>query len=62
MHIAAFNCFPFHYEMFGYIIHYCKENNMDLTIFTNFENDLMTLVPGNTFYSVLVSSEGIRSH
>jgi len=26
--------------MFGYIIYYCKENQFDLTIFTNFENDL----------------------
>ena len=38
--IAIFNSFPFHYEMFGYIIDYSKKNSMELTIFTNFENNL----------------------
>jgi hypothetical protein len=38
--IAIFNGFPFHYEMFGYIINYCKNNNYKLTIFTNFNNTL----------------------
>ena len=40
MHIAAFNCFPFHYEMFGYIIYFCKKNNFQLTIFSNTANNL----------------------
>ena len=35
--VAIFNGFPFHYEMFGYIIHYCKKNNLQLDIYTNFE-------------------------
>lgn len=38
--IAIFNSFPFHYEMFGYIISFCKENNHKLTIFTNEETNL----------------------
>lgn len=38
--IAVFNSFPFHYEMFGYIIFYCSKNNFNLTIYTNNKNDL----------------------
>jgi hypothetical protein len=37
--IAIFNSFHFHYEMFGYIIHYCKKNNYELTIFTEMMYD-----------------------
>jgi glycosyltransferase involved in cell wall biosynthesis len=33
--IAIFNSFNFHYEMYGYIIEYCKKNNHTLTIFTS---------------------------
>jgi hypothetical protein len=40
MHIAVFNGFPFHYEMFGYIIEFCKNNNYELSIFTNTINNL----------------------
>lgn len=32
--IAIFSSFNFHYEMFGYIIHYSKIHNYKLTIFT----------------------------
>lgn len=38
--VAIFNSLPFHYEMFGYIIYFCKENNKELTIFTNFDNNI----------------------
>ena len=38
--IAIFNSFKFHYEMFGYIISYCKKNNYELTIFTETINNL----------------------
>lgn len=38
--IAIFNSFKFHYEMFGYIIEYCKINNFELTIFTCTEYSL----------------------
>lgn len=38
--IAIYNSFPFHYEMFGYIIFYCYKNNYNLVIFTNDENDM----------------------
>jgi len=37
--IAIFNGFPFHYEMFGYIIYFCYSNKFNLTIYTNFLND-----------------------
>jgi hypothetical protein len=33
--IAIYNGFNFHYEMFGYIIHYCKTKNYDLTIYSD---------------------------
>jgi len=33
MKVALFNGFTFHYEMYGYIIHYCKERNYNLTIY-----------------------------
>ena len=39
-HIAIFNSFNFHYEMYGYIIEYCNTNNYLLTIFTSFTNTL----------------------
>ena len=35
--LAIFNGFPFHYELFGYIIEYSLYNNYDLTIYTNFD-------------------------
>jgi len=37
MQIAAFNGFPFHDELFGYIIHYCKSYGHELTIFCRTE-------------------------
>jgi len=39
-HVAIFNGFNFHYEMYGFIIEYCKNNNYLLTIFTSFINTL----------------------
>ena len=33
MKIAIFNGFPFHYEMYGYIIHYCAYQGHSLTIY-----------------------------
>ena len=36
--IAIFNSFPFHYEMFGYIIFYCYLSNFSLTIYTEYKN------------------------
>ena len=39
MNIAIFNSFPFHYEMFGYIIEYCIYKNYKLTIYTETNND-----------------------
>ena len=38
--IGIFNSFPFHYEMFGFILNYAKNNNFEVDIFTNTQNDL----------------------
>jgi GR25 family glycosyltransferase involved in LPS biosynthesis/glycosyltransferase involved in cell wall biosynthesis len=38
--IAIFNSFPFHYEMFGFILHYAEKNNYSVDIYTNTSNDL----------------------
>jgi len=35
MKIALFNGFNFHYEMYGYIIYFCKINKHELTIFSD---------------------------
>ena len=37
--IAIYNGFPFHYEMFGYIIDYCLTKNYTLDIYTITENN-----------------------
>lgn len=47
--IAIFNSFPFHYEMFGYIIYYCYLNKYALTIYTEDKNDMGWF----TFYNKL---------
>ena len=38
--IGIFNSFPFHYEMFGFILNYAKNNEILVDIFTNMQNDL----------------------
>ena len=38
--IAIFNGFPFHYEVFGYILEFAKRNKYFLDIYTNISNDL----------------------
>jgi FkbM family methyltransferase len=38
--IAIFNSFPFHYEMFGYILNYAQNNNYLVDVYTNSTNDL----------------------
>ena len=38
--IGIFNSFPFHYEMFGFILNYAKNNEILVDIFTNTQNDL----------------------
>ena len=40
MRLAIFNSFPFHYEVFGYIIHFAKQNGYHIDIYTNFNNQL----------------------
>ena len=37
--ICIINGFPFHYEMFGYIIEYCVHRNMPLDIYTEIKNN-----------------------
>jgi len=39
MRIAAFNGFECHYEMYGYIIYFCKKNNHTLTIYHTSKNN-----------------------
>ena len=39
MQFAIFNGFPFHYEMFGYVINYCRDNQHKLVIYTNESNN-----------------------
>lgn len=34
MKLAIFNSLPFHFEMFGYIIHFCKTKGYSLTIYS----------------------------
>jgi mannosyltransferase OCH1-like enzyme len=38
--IAIFNGFPFHYEMFGYVIDYCVSKNIELDIYTETNNNM----------------------
>ena len=38
--IAILNGFPFHYEMFGYILNYATNNNIFVDIYTNTDNNL----------------------
>lgn len=40
LNIAIYNSFNFHYEMFGFIIYFCKKYNHKLTIFTPTENTI----------------------
>ena len=49
--LAIFNSFPFHYEMFGYIIEYCKKHKYKLTIFTNTDNSLGWIEFYNSHFS-----------
>ena len=39
MNIAIFNGFNFHYEMFGYILYFCKSFNHHVTIYSTNENN-----------------------
>ena len=57
MKVAIFNTFPFHYEMFGYIISFCNDRQYELTIYT---------VPNNhnkwlDFYKVLFVNFNFKS-
>jgi tetratricopeptide (TPR) repeat protein len=38
--IGIFNSFPFHYEMFGFILNYANNNKYDVDIFTNQTNNM----------------------
>lgn len=37
--ILGFNSFSVHFEMYGYLIHYCKERNYSLTIYCHFSDE-----------------------
>ena len=53
--IAIYNGFPFHYEMFGYIIEYCISRNIILDIYTETSNNMnwlkfyLVTFPKNSF-------------
>jgi len=54
MKLAILNSFPFHYELFGYIIDYCITKNIRLDIYTVSDDDLgwlsfyiLNFIPGN---------------
>jgi hypothetical protein len=53
--IAIFNSFPFHYEMFGYILNFAKNNNYNVDIFTTTKNNLEYL----DFYKKLFNNFNI---
>ena len=55
--IAILNGFPFHYEMFGYILNYATNNNMFVDIFTNTDNNLGWL----DFYSCKFNNFRIKN-
>jgi FkbM family methyltransferase len=38
--LGIFNGFPFHYEMFGFVLNYAQNNNYEVDIFTNKTNTL----------------------
>jgi hypothetical protein len=50
MSVAIFNSLPFHYEVFGYIINFAKNNGFTIDIFTNFNNNLEWLDFYNTYF------------
>ena len=50
--IAIFNSFPFHYEMFGYIINFAKNNKYHVDIYTNDRSNL----GWNLFYGKLFNN------
>ena len=52
MRIAAFNGFPFHYEMFAHILDYCKRAALEIDIYTNIVNDYGWLSLYEEAYSV----------
>lgn len=39
LNICIFNSLPFHFEMFGYLIDYCKQKNYNLDIYTTDSNN-----------------------
>lgn len=56
--IAIFNSFPFHYEVFGYILHFAKQNTYHVDIYTNTVNHLGWF----DFYSTLFDNFTINNY
>ena len=48
--VAIVNTFTFHYEMYGYIINYCNNNNIQLDIYTPNGNDMGWLSFYNNYF------------
>lgn len=51
--IGLFNSFPFHYECFGFILNYAKNNNFDIDLYTNMDKDMGWLKFYKSLYSNL---------
>ena len=51
MKIAIFNGFPFHHEMYGYIIHYCILKKIELTIYCHRNTDNGYIYFYNIFFT-----------
>ena len=60
--IAIFNSFPFHYEMFGYIIYYCYLNKYALTIYTEDKNDMNWFMFYNKLFDGVNKCDMIWKH
>ena len=52
MRIAAFNSFPFHYEMLAHVLDYCHQYSLDIDVYTNIVNDYGWLAFYERTYSV----------
>jgi len=52
MKIAIFNGLQMHYEMFGYILYYCKINNFSVTIYTTDDSKDWKLFYNNIFPNI----------
>lgn len=62
MKVAIFSSFNCHFEMFGYIIHYCKQKGFDLTIYCPIEPTLLHLLDNGyiELYKNIFGDKGLQ--